>query len=98
MLCIPRRCRHCRLPPRRIEFPPPLILIALTPVRLAVLGVEMLGEALAPLHRLAEPELLLVSGQGRWGACIRCRRRLSASRSPCSPIFPARDDFPCPSS
>ena len=61
MLCIPHRCRHRRLPPRRIGFPPPLILIVPTPIRLAVLVLDVLGEALAPLRGcwVAEPELLL---------------------------------------
>ena len=64
-------------PPHCIEFPLPLILIVPTLVHLAVLGVDVLGEALAPLHRLAEPELLLVgiSGVGAHAAdkdCLPC--------------------------
>jgi hypothetical protein len=49
-------------PPRRAEVPPPLVLITPTPVHLTVLGVDVLGKALAPLHcsGVAEPELLLI--------------------------------------
>ena len=49
-----RRCR------RRCRLPPPILIVPL-PVRFAVLEVDMLSEALAPLHRrgVAEPELLL---------------------------------------
>ena len=59
MLCIPHRRRRRRLPPRRIGFSPPLILIVPTPIHLVVLVLDVLGEALAPLRGrwVAEPEL-----------------------------------------
>jgi hypothetical protein len=48
-------------PPRCIGFPPPLIVIVPTLIRLAVLVLDVLGKALAPLRGcwVAEPELLL---------------------------------------
>ena len=50
----------------RIKVPPPLILLAIVPapIHFVVLVVNMLGKALAPLHRLAEPELFLVGVGG----------------------------------
>ena len=61
LLCIPHRRRRRSLPTRRIGFSPPLILIVPTPIGLAVLVLDVLGEALAPLRGcwVAEPELLL---------------------------------------
>jgi len=58
--------------------PPPLHQVPPS-IHLAVLGVELLGEALAPLHRLAEPELFLVGvgGMRALAADVDCLLRAS---------------------
>ena len=62
---VARCCRHRPrppLPPCCTKFPPLLILLIIipAPIHLIVLVVDVLGEALTPLHCLAEPELFLV--------------------------------------
>jgi hypothetical protein len=87
--CIPRCCRRRRHPPpHRVEFPPPLILL-IAPIPLIVLVVDVLCEALAPLHSLAEPELFLVGigGVRALTADVDCLLRASFAAASSLPAF-----------
>ena len=78
------RCRHVNVPPSLI-----LLVIVPAPIHLVVLVMDMLGKALAPLHRLAEPELFLVGvgGVGALAADVDCLLRASFAAASSMPAF-----------